>query len=185
MKPGMLRYYLLTVIIIALNSIGLSQDYSPVDKSSAIKFSIKNFGLPVGGSFTGLQGTIHFNPAALPLCMFNLSVDANTVNTGMGARDNHLRKEDYFNVQKYPILNFVSKQIKAGDKPGSYLLTGTFTIKGISKQISLPFTVVPLNDGLLFSGECKLNRKDFKVGASSLILSDNLMVSLSIFAKKS
>ncbi len=184
MKTGILRYFLLAAAITVLHSTGWGQEYSPVDKSSAIKFSIKNFGLPVGGSFTGLQGTIHFNSSALALSMFNVSVDANTVNTGMGARDNHLRKEEYFNVQKYPILSFVSKQITAGDKPGKYLLTGTFTIKGISKQISLPFTVVSQNDGLLFTGECKLNRKDFKVGGSSFVLSDNLMVSLSVFAKK-
>lgn len=184
MKTNILRYYLLALIITVSNSTGWAQDYSPVDKSSAIKFSIKNFGLTVGGSFTGLQGTIHFNPAGLPLSTFTVSVDAKTVNTGMAARDNHLRKEEYFNVQQYPLLSFVSKQITAGDKPGTYLLTGTFTIKGVSKQISLPFTAAPLNGGWLFMGECKLNRKDFKVGGASFVLSDNLTVSLSVFAKK-
>ena len=100
MKTGILRYYLLVLVITVSNGKGWAQDYSPVDKSSGIKFSIKNFGLPVSGSFTGLRGTLHFNPSDLPLSNFKVSEDANTVTTGMAARDNHLRKEEYLNVQK-------------------------------------------------------------------------------------
>jgi polyisoprenoid-binding protein YceI len=75
-----------------------AQQYKPVDEKSDIKFVIKNFGLNTSGSLNGLKGTINFdpsNPGASPLMV---SVEVTPVNTGSDARDNHLKKEEYFNV---------------------------------------------------------------------------------------
>ncbi len=178
------KYFLLFLSGIFYVTCGIGQNYLPVDKNSSINFSIKNFGINVSGNFKGLQGTVRFLPEELNSAVFNVSVETATVNTGINARDNHLLREEYFNVQRFPKISFVSRQIISGKKPGTYVMTGIFSVKGVNKEISFPFTAVPLNDGILFTGECKLNRKDFKVGRSSLILSDNLTVLLSVFAKK-
>src|SRR6476659_8359323 len=79
-----------------------AQSYKPANDASEIKFTIKNFGLNVTGKISGLSGTIQFNPSNLSASSFNVSVDANTINTGIDMRDNHLKKEEYFNVAKYP-----------------------------------------------------------------------------------
>ncbi len=163
---------------------GLGQNYQPVDNGSSVKFSIKNFALNVVGGFKGLTGAISFNATNPGSSSFNVSIDANSINTGNSARDNHLRKEEYFDVQKYPRINIISKKITASDKPGVYVLTATVNMKGVSKEISFPFTVVSQNESLLLKGEFKLNRRDYNVGSGSLILSDNLTVSLSVLAKK-
>lgn len=180
MKPGLLLLF--GVFFSALVS---GQSYQPADNGSAVKFSIKNFGVNVNGNFKGLQGTIRFNPAELNTAVFSVSVEANTINTGISSRDNHLRKDEYFGVQKYPKISVISKQVSPTDKKGSYLMIADVTIKGISREISFPFTAVSQNGGWLFTGEFKLNRRDFKLGKSSLILSDNLAVSLSVMAIKS
>ena len=73
-----------------------AQQYTPADAGSSVKFVIKNFGLNVDGSFMGLQGKITFNRDNLAASVFNVSVDAATVNTGNGKRDTHLKKEEYF-----------------------------------------------------------------------------------------
>lgn len=179
MKRGLLEIFLL----LCLTSVS-GQNYQPVDNASAVKFSIKNFGVNVNGGFKGLQGTIRFNPSELSTAVFNVTIDANTINTGISARDNHLRKEDYFNVQKYPGISFIAKQVVPKDKKESYIVTADIIVKGVSREVSFPFTAVLQNDGWLFTGEFKLNRKDFKIGKSSLILSDNLAVSLSVIAKR-
>src|SRR6476620_10065302 len=83
-----------------------AQQYKPVDEKSEIKFVIKNFGLNTSGSLTGLKGTINFDPSNPAASSFNVSVDVNTVNTGSDARDNHLKKEEYFDVAKYSTINF-------------------------------------------------------------------------------
>ncbi|MES2005843.1 MAG: YceI family protein [Bacteroidota bacterium] len=172
------------IVFVCITGTGMSQQFIPVDNGSAINFSIKNFGINTNGSFTGLEGKIRFMESDLNASLFDISVDVNTLTTGIKARDNHLRKEEYFNAEKFPRINFVSKKVLATEKSGEYTITGTITIKGISKEISFPVTVTKQTDGLRFKTGFKLNRRDFKVGGSSIVLSDNLVVSLSLVAKK-
>ena len=177
-----MRFILLNISFILFTIIGHGQNYQPADNGSSVKFSIKNFGLNVVGGFKGLSGDIRFNVTDPGSASFNVSVDAKTIYTGNSIRDNHLRKEEYFDVPKYPKISIISKKITGSDKPGVYILTAAVNMKGVSKEISFPFTVVSQKEGLLFTGEFKLNRRDFKVGSGSLVLSDNLTISLSVFA---
>jgi len=161
------------------------QNYTPTDAGSKVRFVIKNFGINTGGTFEGLAGSVVFDPANLAGASFNVSVDAKTVDTDMEARDNHLRKEEYFDVEKYPKLSFRSTKITTTNKEGYLFMFGVITIKNISKEISFPFKQTSKDGGLLFDGEFKLNRLDFGVGSKSFSMSDELNVELSIFAKKS
>ena len=160
------------------------QNYTPTDAGSKVRFVIKNFGINTGGTFEGLAGSVVFDPANLAGASFNVSVDAKTVDTDMEARDNHLRKEEYFDVEKYPKLSFRSTKITTTNKEGYLFMFGVITIKNISKEISFPFKQTSKDGGLLFDGEFKLNRLDFGVGGKSFSMSDELNVELSIFAKK-
>lgn len=177
-----MRYLVFGILFLCLSDLGSAQDYTPVDKRSNIKFSIKNFAVNVNGSFQGLAGMIHFNEQDLSGSFCNVRVDAKTVNTGINARDNHLRKSDYLDVQQFPVISFVSDKITESDKQGQYQMTGKLTIKGHSREISIPFSVQKEQEGLRFSGSVGINRRDFSVGGSSLILSDNLVISLVVFA---
>jgi len=161
------------------------QNYTPTDAGSKVRFVIKNFGINTGGTFEGLAGSIIFDPANLAGASFNVSVDAKTVDTDVEARDNHLRKEEYFDVEKYPKLSFRSTKITTTNKDGYLFMFGVITIKNISKEISFPFKQTSKDGGILFDGEFKLNRLDFGVGGKSFSMSDELSVELSIFAKKS
>ncbi len=161
------------------------QNYTPTDAGSKVRFVIKNFGINTGGTFEGLTGSIIFDPANLAGASFNVSVDAKSVDTDVEARDNHLRKEEYFDVEKYPKLSFRSTKITTTNKEGFLFMFGVITIKNISKEISFPFKQTSKDDGILFEGEFKLNRRDFGVGGKSFSMSDELNVELTIFAKKS
>jgi len=151
-------------------------DLKPVDADDSVTFTIKNFGINTNGSFKGLKGSIKWDAANPSNSSFNVSVDANTINTGIDMRDNDLRKETYFNVAKYPTINFVSTAVTAGN------VTGNLTIKGITRQINIPYTVKPSGNGYLFEGKFSLNRRDFNVGGSSFTLGDNVDVQLKILA---
>ena len=160
------------------------QSFTPTDAGSKVRFVIKNFGINTGGTFEGLRGTIVFDPARLASCSFNVSVDSKTVDTDMQARDNHLRKEEYFDINKYPTIDFRSTRITTTNKPEYLYVFGVITIKGVSKEIGFPFTYAQKDGGYLFDGEFKLNRRDFGVGGKSFSMSDELTVELSIFGKK-
>ncbi len=165
-------------------SVCFGQSYTPVDNGSKVKFNIKNFGINTGGTFEGLSGSVVFDAANPVAGSFNVGVDAKTVDTDNGARDKHLRKAEYFDVEKYPKLNFVSTKITKTNTEGYLYMFGKLTIKGVTKEISFPFKATAKDGGYLFEGSFKINRRDFGVGGSSSTMGDNLNVTLSVFGKK-
>jgi polyisoprenoid-binding protein YceI len=169
--------------VLTITGIFASDRYKPADQGSSVQFKIKNLGFNVNGSFSGLDGNIQFDPNNLVASNFDVTVDANTVNTDNNMRDNHLRNETYFDVKNYPRIRFVSTKITTSNKSGILFIFGKLTIKNQTKDISFPFTATSANDGYLFNGTFKINRRDFNIGGASTI-SDELEVSLNILSKK-
>lgn len=157
---------------------------TPVDAESKVHFVIKNFGIKTGGDFTGLKGNIKFTAENLAASSFDVTVDANTVDTDNDSRDEHLRQSDYFNVATYKTIQFKSTRIVNSTVAGRYYVYGDLTIKGVTKPVEFGFGVTPKNGGYVFDGEFGINRRDFGVGGSSISMSDKLTVSLSVFAKR-
>ena len=160
------------------------QSYIPSDSGSSVKFKIKNLGVNITGSFTGLAGQIQFDPANLASSRIEATIDVNSINTGIDMRDDHLRKEEYFDAKNYPKIKFVSTKVTPSNRSGTLFVFGNLTIRNITKEISFPFKATPQESGYLFTGEFKINRRDFKVGGSSITLGDNLTVQLRVFAPK-
>jgi len=173
---------MLPLLIVITGHLAIAQ-YKAIDNGSSIQFKIKNFGINTGGSFTGLHGNINFDINHLDAANFDVSIDANTVNTDNEMRDNHLRADTYFDVKNYPRIRFVSTKITTANKPGVLFIFGKLTIKNQTRDISFPFMATATNDGYLFKGVFNIDRKDFGVGGTSVI-SNNLEVDLSIMASR-
>ncbi|WP_431216241.1 YceI family protein [Puia sp. P3] len=176
-----MRTILMSLIVVAAWSRSAAQ-LAPVDAGSSVKFHIRNFGFGVTGAFTGLSGKIQFDPAHISDAVIDVSVDAATVNTDNSMRDDHLRRPDYFDAQKYPRIRLVSASVSAGSKKGVFLFTGKLMLKNHVKDLSFPFTVETDASGYHFKGGFSINRKEFEVGGTSTI-SDNLDVELDVIAK--
>lgn len=183
-----MKYFLGSLLIQILTFSSFAQSsshpYTPSDQGSSVSFTLKNLGFNTGGSFTGLQGAIVFDPQNTAASSFDVSVDAASVNTDNNMRDNHLKEDSYFDVKNYPRIRFVSTGIGPADKSGHFTITGNLTIKNTTKEISFPFIATPMGEDYIFKGTFQLNRKDFGIGGSSTI-SNNLTVSLTVLAKKS
>ncbi len=177
-----MKKLLFLLVVVVSWKTGLAQ-YRPVDQGSTVQFTIQNFGFDVSGSFTGLHGAIIFDPADPASAHFEVDIDAKTINTDNGLRDNHLRGESYFDVTKHPAIRLISTKVTATDKKETFLFTGKLTIKNTTKDISFPFQQAQSGDGYVFKGSFKIKRKDFDVGGTSTI-SDELEVHLNIVAKK-
>lgn len=170
-----MKKYLLLFVPILLFAFS-SAELKPVDADDAVTFNIKNFGINTKGTFKGLKGTIKWNPENPSNSSFNVSVDVNTINTGIELRDKDLQKENYFNAAKYSTINFISTSVSTSN------VTGNLTIKGVTKQITIPFNVTPSGNGYVFQGNFSISRKDFGVGGGSVVLSDHVDVSLKVQA---
>ncbi len=175
---------LLSLLFILTTVFNLNaQELKPIDAESEINFTINNFGLSTKGSVKGLAGTISWNTKNISTCLFNISADATTINTNNSLRDSHLKKEEYFNVGKFPKITIQSTKINSTDNGNSYEMEANLTLKGVSKKIRFPFIAVVQTNGILFNGKFEINRKDFGVGGSSISLSNTVKINLNVIAK--
>jgi polyisoprenoid-binding protein YceI len=175
-----MRSWIILVAGVFIARQGMAQ-LQPQAAGSTVQFKIKNLGFNVTGSLGGLAGQIRFDPARPEDAVFDVTADAATINTDNGMRDDHLRGESYFNVQRYPRIRLVSTRINQ-QKKGSYFFTGQLTIKDHTKEVSFPFTATEAGGGYRYQGAFTINRKDFEVGGFSTI-SNELEVMLDVTAK--
>ena len=148
---------------------------------SSVSFKIKNAGMTVDGSFSGITGSITFDKNNLSSSKFDAQIRTSTINTEVNMRDKHLKAEDYFDVGKYPTMNFVSSSISK--QGSSYKVTGKLTIKDVTKEISFPFTVSESTGKVELKGSFDINRRDYNVGDKSWMMSDDVTVDLVVAAK--
>ena len=170
---GIIVFYMVTLSAAAQITVTHAKVY----------FKIKNLGINTSGILSGLQADVQFNAADLTSAKIEASVDVNTLNTDNSSRDEHLKSEDYFDVAKYPkiTLKAVFLKHKSGN---NYLGEFDLTIKGKSKQIEIPFSYAEKGNDILFNSTFKLNRLDFGVGTSSMILSNEVTVTVEAEATK-
>lgn len=146
-------------------------------KSSSVEFKIKNAGMITEGSFTGLEADIRFDPLKPENANIKATVKSKSINTASEMRDNHLRKPEYFDVEKFPEIQLQSTKI---EKTGPVSFKGLFklTMKGITKDVIIPFNFLRLPDKQELKGSFQLNRRDYNVGGNSISLSDKVTVTI-------
>ena len=149
--------------------------------SSEISFKIKNAGATVTGRFTGLQTTLKFSPDKLSSSSLDGSVDVATIKTGIDKRDKDLLEEKYFDADKFKKIELKSTKLyKKGEQ-----FAGLFnvTIKGVTKQVEVPFEFKQTGSDATFNSSFTINRRDFGVGGKSMMMSDDLTVNIVLKAK--
>jgi polyisoprenoid-binding protein YceI len=89
----------------------------------------------VRGGFSGVQGTVVYDPADLNASSVDVTIEKNTLSTGDTNRDTHVKSADFLDVEKYPTITFKSKKItKDGD---NLKVTGDLTLHGVTKEVAL------------------------------------------------
>ena len=173
---------LIILFVIMLPCWGFCQNKNAFDPAP-VNFVIKNAGLNVNGSINGLEGFITMDPQGKAPVKIEGTIDPNTIKTGIGMRDNHLKKADYFNVKEFPKIYMISTLVT---KNSGHKYTGNFdlTIKDIKKNISIPFIFSTTRNGYTLQGEFSINRLDFGLGETSMILSDTVKIIIEITAKQ-
>ena len=91
-------------------------------------YSVKFDGGDPSGEFTGLKGTIQFDEKNLAASKFDMSIDVASINTGNGMKNSHAKGATWFDVEKYPTINFVSSAISKSAT--GYEAKGTLEMHG-------------------------------------------------------
>ncbi|HEV8579626.1 MAG TPA: YceI family protein [Thermoanaerobaculia bacterium] len=157
------------VAFTALAALPLRADTFTIDPShSEVTFQIRHIVSQVRGRFNDFSGTVQMDPNNLPSSSVEFQIKANSIDTNAPDRDKHLRTADFFDVEKYPEITFKSKSIKPAGKD-TYNVTGTLTMHGVSKEITLPVTVLGQakdpwgNTRAGFQTATTLDRKDYGI----------------------
>jgi polyisoprenoid-binding protein YceI len=149
----------------------------------------------IPGRFKEYNGTISYDAADITKSSVQFSAKVASIDTEVQQRDDHLRSADFFEVAKYPEMTFKSTRIEKKGKD-SFIAHGTFTLKGVSKEIAIPFKVFgPVNapGGKVRIGveaALTINRQDYGVTYSrtleggGLVISNDVNIQLNLEAVK-
>ena len=120
----------------------------------------------VRGRFDKFEGTFVTGEDPLDSSV-TAKVDLTSINTGQEQRDAHIRSADFFEVEKYPEMTFVSTGLKQGEE--GFVLEGDLTLKGVTKAVAFNLEVNGFGPDAYggtragFSAETQIGRSDFGV----------------------
>ena len=166
-----------------------------IDRShSEVTFQVRHLLSKVRGRFAEFGGTIQFDESEPENSRVDVTIQAASIDTAEGDRDKHLRSADFFDVETYPTLRFVSTSVRP--RGGNlYDVEGNLTIHGVTRPVVLAASFLGTaqdpwgNTKFVFEAELTLNRKDFgltwnaALETGGFLVGDEVRVSLSIQAK--
>jgi polyisoprenoid-binding protein YceI len=176
----------------ALAPAGLEGTWTIDPTHSSINFSVRHLMVSrVRGTFGTFSGDITVSSEAASV---SAEIAVDSVNTGNDERDAHLKSAAFFDVERYPTATFTSTGVRA--ERNSYVLEGDFTLKGVSKPISLGLEFNGINPGMGrgtvagFHALVVFSRNEFGIDVNmpletgGVVLGDKVTVTLEIEALK-
>ena len=149
---------------------------------STAQFTVRHLGISnVTGNFTKVTGSVVLNEKDITQSQVNASIDASSIDTRVEMRDKDLKSPNFFDVEKYPTLEFKSKKIT--NSGGKVQLVGDLTIHGTTREVTLDVEgpSAELTDpwgGIRrgFSAATSINRKDFGLVYNNLLKTGEALV---------
>ena len=147
-------------------------------QEAEISFKIKNAGIYVDGIFDSIQVIQQFDPQELSSANFDVTIPVTTIDTGINARDRHLMKSKYFDVENYPEIRFQSTSLE--QRETRYQLKGNLNIKETTLAVAIDFDLETKEGKLYYVGSLELDRRDYGVGKNHLILGDIVKIMIQV-----
>jgi polyisoprenoid-binding protein YceI len=178
-------YTILATIALGLVVAGsaVADTYTLDPAHTQISFKVKHLGITtVTGKFDRFSGTFEFDPKNIEAGSTSVSIDVSSVDTGIEARDNHLRTSDFFDVENHPLITFKSAKIR-NVKDDKFQIIGDLTIRGVTKPVTLDveFDGTATDPGgtekAAFTATTEIDRMDFGVSWNKVLDAGGLVAS--------
>jgi polyisoprenoid-binding protein YceI len=134
-----------------------------VPEKSSLTFTASQIGQSFTGRFGKFGADLTLDPTNLNDAKLTATVDLSSVDAGDKQRNEALPGEDWFDVAGFPRATFKSHKFVKKDGR-SFEVTGMLAIKGIERQVTIPFTLTPTGDTATIKGGFTIKRTDFDVG---------------------
>ena len=147
-----------------------------------VVFSWNHFGFSnPTAQFGAIAGTLDFDAAKPTQSKVDVTIDMNSLNTNVPKLDEHLKKPDFFDVEKYPKATFKSTKVEKGGDAKHLKVTGDLTVHGVTKPVVLDVTINKVGEHPMlkkpavgFDAHGSLKRSDFGIGAYVPNVSDEI-----------
>jgi polyisoprenoid-binding protein YceI len=154
-------------LFLAVSAAAQTSSWTIDPKHSTAQFTVRHLAISnVSGNFRNVTGTIDLNEKDIIQSQVSAVIDVSSVDTRVSDRDKDLRSPNFFDVEKYPTIEFKSKRIV--NNGGKLQVIGDLTMHGTTREVTLDVDgpTPELNDpwGNVrrgFSASTSLNRKDF------------------------
>ena len=111
------------------------------DSHTRVGFSVNHLGFSTTmGHFNDVKGVVNYDVKAPSKTNMSFTIATDSIDTNWDARDEHLKKAEFFNVAKYPTMTFKSTSVKFIN-PQQAKVTGDFTMLGQTKPLTLDVTL--------------------------------------------
>ena len=159
--------------------------FTITQEDSSITFSVKA-SVTIAGKFDKWDATLTFTSPDVTTGVLDIKVQAATVDTGSGFKNDKLKSKDFFNVEHDPYITFHStKVVQTG--PNTFSIPGTFTIRGVSRPETLNLTVSGQGTGSgAIKGTMAFDRKDYGMnsGIPFIRIADRVEVDVDLHGKR-
>jgi polyisoprenoid-binding protein YceI len=136
-------------------------------EASEITFRATSRLMNAEGHFSRFSGDVVMDPETPSSARIVLTIDAASLDTGIDMRDKHLRSVDFFDVERYPTIAFQSVRVESGGRRAT--VVGRLTLRGITRDLSVPVDVQISSAALVASGEFIVNRGEYKMNYNSIL----------------
>lgn len=157
------RFCVMTMLLAANAAIACADCWQPDPAQSNVMFVASQAGAPFEGAFRTFSGRICLDAVHAEAGSIEITIDTAAVDTGLPEFDEALRGADFFNSSRWPIGHFVSSNIRALGA-GKYSVRGSFTLRDITREIEVPFSMTAAGTGMQISGEITIKRLDYDIG---------------------
>ena len=185
--------FLTALLLLGFSAIASAATYDVDPVHSSFNFKVRHMTVSnVAGTFGKVKGVAEIDDKDITALHIEVTLDAGSIDTGHAKRDEHLRGPDFFDVAKYPTLNFVSKKISRVDS-NRIRVTGDLTIRGVTKEVTVdvegPTPEIKDPAGKMrrgATGTAKISRKDFGISwnktldTGGVIVGDDVGISVEI-----
>jgi len=166
MKISLLRPLALAAVL-SFGALGSAAavEYTSLDaEASSISFGYSQMNVKMDGSFGEMKATeFSFDPANPEAAKVVVEVVLASIDAGYEEANTELEKEEWLALSAHPLATFTSSKVEALDD-NRYQVTGDLSIKGNTREVTVPFTFKEDGDAGVFEGSFTFQRADFSVG---------------------
>src|SRR5258706_14429918 len=158
-----LRLCVLCVLCVSALTAQAQAPEKIVRESSQIRFAATQMNVPVEGEFRRFDGSVTFDPRNPAATTARFSVDLGSIDLHSDEGETEVKRKLWLDIAAFPSATFVTTSVKAVGKD-RYEATGNLTIKGTSREVVAPFTVVDAHPLRRVDGQFTLKRLQFRIG---------------------